>query len=212
MPAEEPWVVFKTVHPSWGTLILPSEVSELMGVPPPLEKGERPDPARRTLAFLDRGPGRVRVISLFRSAQVFAEAVEERRLIGQAQVSDKLYLNLPDAVEDHLNLKRWFVPERRSQRTNDMLAWMIPAEEYYAWREATQDRSPHVLPPSGPANIYLVKSYFPGLLPSKESMEGQVKGAVSSRRPSLAASDTPRARRMRDHPQGRDGSGAQPRS
>lgn len=172
MAPEEPWVVFKTVHPSWGTLILPSEISELMGVPPPLDKGEKPDPARRTLAFLDRGPGRVRVISLFRSAKVFAEAVEKRRLIGQAQVSDKLYLNLPDAVETHLNLKRWFVPERRSQRTNDMLAWMIPGDEYYAWREATQDGSSYELPTSGPAHIYLVKSYFPGLLPSRKALEG----------------------------------------
>lgn len=183
MAPEEPWVVFKTVHPSWGTLILPSEISELMGVPPPLDKGEKPDPARRTLAFLDRGTGRVRVISLFRSAKVFAEAVEKQRLIGQAQVSDKLYLNLPDAVETHLNLKRWFVPERRSQRTNDMLAWMIPGDEYYAWREATQDGSAYEMPSSGPAHIYLVKSYFPGLLPARKSLEGDVPGEIAASPP-----------------------------
>jgi hypothetical protein len=171
MGSEEPWVVFKTVHPSWGTLILPTEIAELLGVPPPQPKGERPDPSRRTLAFLDRGPGRVRVISLYRSAPTFARAVQRQQLVAQAQVSEKLYMNLPDAVEAHLNLKTVLVPERRSRRTNDMLAWMLPAEEYYTYREATADGAAYGISTKGPAHIYLVKSYFPGLLPSKRSLE-----------------------------------------
>lgn len=94
-------------------------------------------------------------------------------MVGQAVATDKLILNMPDDAEKHLGVETKWVPERKARRTLDTLAWIIPSEEYYAYREATKDGKAYEVPPEGPAHVYLVRSNFPGLIESKRSLEGE---------------------------------------
>lgn len=177
--ADEAWVVFKTVQPSWGSLALGKELPELLGAPPPLEGKADPknpqeveDPNKRSIAFLMRGKGRLRVINVWRSAHLFASELTQGRLLGQAMPTTQYIFNLPDKVEAYLGMETELVSERRSRRTLDTVAWLMPANEYYAYHQATTDGKPYELPKEGPAHVYLTKSYFPGLFPSVRSMEG----------------------------------------
>lgn len=162
--------MFKTVAPTWGILGLGTEVAELIGLP--RFSREEWDANRSTVAFLDRGKAGVRVISIFRSAQLFADSIVESKMVAQAVVASNLTFNLPDAVERRLGVQTTFVSERNARRTFNPLAWLVPAEEYYAYREATKDGKPYQIPPAGPAHLYLIKSEWPGLVPSLKSLEG----------------------------------------
>jgi hypothetical protein len=177
--AEEAWVVFKTVQPSWGSLALGEEIVELLGAPPPFKGKADPnspqpaeDPNKRSIAFLNRGKGRLRVINIYRSAHLFASELTQGKLVGQAMPSVQYIFNMPDAVENYLGVKTELVSERRSRRTLDTVAWLIPASEYYAYHQATKDGGKYEVPKDGPAHVYLTKSYFPGFFPSVRSMEG----------------------------------------
>lgn len=163
--------MFKTGQPSWGTTILPLEVSEALGVPPIQAKGERPDPSRRSIAFLERGEGRVRVISVYRSPLVLAAAISKSRVVAQIGLSDKLYFNLPAAVESYLSLKGFRDPGNHNRVTDDVLAWLMPAEEFYTFREAKREGKAPEGQLGGPAHVYLMKSHFPGLLPPLKALE-----------------------------------------
>ncbi|MDE1820930.1 MAG: hypothetical protein KGJ23_11245 [Euryarchaeota archaeon] len=167
----EAWVVFKTGHPSYGTTILPLELAEALGLPPVQPKGERPDPSRRSVAFLDRGDGRLRVISVSRSPMVLAAAISQSKVVSQIGLSDKLYFNLPAAVESFLSLKGFRDPENHNRVTDEVLAWLMPAEEYYTFREAKREEKPPLASLGGPAHVYLMKSHFPGLLPPLKALE-----------------------------------------
>lgn len=170
-PDLEPWVVFKTGQPSWGTTILPLEISDALGVPPVQPKGERPDPSRRAVAFLERGDGRVRVISVHRSPLVLAAAISQSRVVAQIGLTDKLYFNLPAAVESYLSLKGFRDPGNHNRVTDDVLAWLMPAAEFYPLREAKREGKTPETRLGGPAHVYLMKSHFPGLLPPLKALE-----------------------------------------
>lgn len=77
-----------------------------------------------------------------------------------------------EGVEERLGKKTHWVPERKARRTLDTLAWLIPAEEYYTYREATKEGKTYAIPEGGPAQVYQSKSEFPGLLPSTCNLEG----------------------------------------
>ena len=171
MPADL-WRVFKTVNPSWGSLGLGTEVHDLLGVPQP--PGGTLTPEERMLAFLDRGPGTVRVINEFASARLFAESLIQHKVIAQALPGQTFTFNLPDKVEKFLGMVTEWDPKSRNTRTLDTLAWIMPEDEYLAYRKATQDGGTYQLPKAGPAPLYLRKATFAstGLLRPLKEMEG----------------------------------------
>ena len=164
------WRVFKTVNPSWGSLGLGTEVHDLLGVPQP--KGGALTPEERMLAFLDRGPGMVRVINVYASARLYAESLTQHKIIAQALPGQTFTFNLPDKVEKHLGMETEWDPKSRNTRTMDTLAWIMPEEAYHAYRKATQDGGAYQVPKEGPAPLYLRRATWSGLMRPLRELEG----------------------------------------
>jgi hypothetical protein len=163
------WVVIRAIHPSWCTLQVPGDVAELLGCrPEDLEKLTKP---ARAVAFLDRGPGVLRVIGVHRSADLLAKEMAMNRVVGTAQLTDKGVFNLPDAVETHLGLSTFPRGDKGASGTDDSVAWLLPEKEYYEFREGERQGKGYGMTKGDDVHLYLVKSLFPGLLPSIDSME-----------------------------------------
>jgi hypothetical protein len=168
--AREAWVVFKTVNPTWGSLGLGTEVHELLGVPK--ATGKPLTPEERMLAFLDRGPGVVRVINIYASARLYGESLTQHKIVAQALPGQTFIFNLPDKVEKHLGMQTEWVAQNNNTRTLDTLAWIIPENEYYAYRQAIREGQAYELPRGGPAHLYLRKANFTGVLRPLRELEG----------------------------------------
>lgn len=163
------WVVIRAIHPSWCTLQVPGDVAQLLGCrPEDLEKLTKP---ARAVAFLDRGPGVLRVIGVHRSAPLLAREMAQNRVVGTAQLTDKAVFNLPDAVESHLGLQTFKRGDKGASGTDDSVAWLLPEAEYYQFRKDEREGKSYGMTEGDDVHLYLVKSLFPGLLPSIESME-----------------------------------------
>ena len=178
--AAENYVVLKSIHPTWCTTQLPGEVAELLGSSAEDLKGlHRP---ARSLAFLARGQGTLRVLSLFRSSDLLQREMRENRVVATAQLTDKLVFNIPAAVEEYLGLVSFPRETPSTRGTDDMIVWFIPEEEYYEYRDLTRDKSPFSALSSGQTpRVYLTKSIFSALRPSLSEEEGlKVRPARSS--------------------------------
>ncbi|MDE1821300.1 MAG: hypothetical protein KGJ23_14385 [Euryarchaeota archaeon] len=169
MPSEE-YVVLRAVHPSWCTGQLPGEVADLLGCRvQDLEGLQRPG---RSIAFLDRGAGTLRVIGTHRSAELFAREMAQNRVVGVAQLTGKLVFNLPDDVERHLAISTYPRGEHGARGTDDTLLWFLPKGEYYEYREVTRGAEEFRGLRSGAApHVYLAKSLISGLRPPVTELE-----------------------------------------
>ena len=116
----------------------------------------------------------VRVINELASARLFAESLIQHKVIAQALPGQTFTFNLPDKVEKFLGMQTEWDPKSRNTRTLDTLAWIMPEEEYLAYRRATQDGGTYQLPKAGPAPLYLRKATFAGtgLMRSLRDLEG----------------------------------------
>ena len=167
---EEGWVVLRAVHPSWCTAQLPGEVADLLRCR--AEELERLQKPGRAIAFLDRGPGTLRVIGTHRSADLLAKEMAANRVVGISQLTQKLVFNLPDDVERHLGITTYPRGEHGARGTDDTLLWFLPSEEYYAYREATRGEGEFHPPPAGPVpHLYLAKSLLANLRPPLSELE-----------------------------------------
>ena len=170
MVGTEDWVILRAVHPSWCTAQLPSEVADLLGCrPEDLEGLQRPG---RAIAFLDRGPGTLRVIGTQRSAEVLAREMAQNRVVGVAQLTGKLVFNLPDDVERHLSIATYSRGEHGARGTDDTIVWFLPKGEYYEYREATRTGGPFRGLRAGQIpHVYLARSLFSGFRPPSSELE-----------------------------------------
>ncbi len=167
----ENYVVLKAVHPSWCTTQLPGDVATLLDISPEALQGlHRP---ARAIAFLSRGPGTLRVVSVFRSSQMLASDMAADRVVATAQLTEKLVFNIPAAVEDHLGLTIRPQETKNTRWTDDMIVWFLPETEYYAYRAAVA-RGGHfeALPSGETPRIYLTRSHFSELRPRLLEEEG----------------------------------------
>lgn len=152
------YVIVRAMHPSWLTMQLPAEVSDLIGFRP--EDG--PDrEASRTIAFLSRGPGVARVVASSPAREALAIETVRGRLIASARPGDRHLFTMPTPVVQHLGL-RAYSRGPRVRGTDDSLIWFLPAPEYYEYRSVVEAGKPWVGPTGSPfAHVYLAKSLFP---------------------------------------------------
>jgi hypothetical protein len=151
--------VLKAIHPSWCTTQVPSDVAELLGCQRAELKGlHRP---ARAIAFLSRGPGNVRALGTYRSAEMLAGEMAANRVIAMAQLTDKLVFNMPAALEEYLGIQSYPRGGAGTRGTDDMIVWYMPEDEYYEYRLQTRDGKPFKGLTSGNIpHVYLTKSVF----------------------------------------------------
>jgi hypothetical protein len=153
------YVLLRAVHPTWLTAQLPVEVVDILRYPTP----EGPDRnAMRTIAFLARGPGIVRVIAPPVAREALAVETVRGRLLATAGPGDRHLFSLPTAVIRHLGLQVYSRGAKAGRGTDDGIVWFMPAPEYYEYRSVVGAGRTWSAPSSGPfAHVYLTKSLVP---------------------------------------------------
>lgn len=151
--------------PTSSYMALPRVVAQILGCTrEDLAKLGHP---QRGIAFLARPERTVRVVGMHRHARLVAQALRQNEVVGIAQVTPtNVTFNIPDAVEEHLGLQTY----RRHGKdyvvtgTDDTVAWIMPAGEYYPFRRAEREGRAWTQPEGG-NHVYLRKSEFEGLVP-----------------------------------------------
>lgn len=152
------YVVLATVRPTWLNLQLPSEVASLILHNPDLARGS----SHRTLAFLGRGAGVVRVVSAVPAADVLPIEIVRGRYLAPALATDRGVFNLPMPVIQYLGLQSQARPPRNARSTDDTLLWFLPAPEYYEFRSHEWSGRDWGGPSTGGlAHVYLARAVLP---------------------------------------------------
>jgi hypothetical protein len=152
------YVVLATVRPTWLNLQLPAEVSTLLGHNPDLARGS----AHRTVAFLGRAPGVVRVVSGVPAADVLPVEIVRGRYLAPALASERGVFNLPLPVIQYLGIQSHLRPPRNARSTDDTLLWFLPAPEYYEFRaQEWAGRAWSGPSTGGLAHVYLARAVLP---------------------------------------------------
>ncbi|MCI4358689.1 MAG: hypothetical protein L3J95_06150 [Thermoplasmata archaeon] len=170
------YIALKTVHPTWLTLQLPTEVAELLGYDPSESLTTR-SPGHG-LAYLSRGLGVVRVLSAFRARDVLPIEIVRTRYLATARPTPKLLHNLPLAVILHLGLQVIPRGPKQARSTDDGLLWFVPAPEYYEYRGQERLGKGWTGPSTGEmAHVYLARSLLPLPfdLPMLEELETRIE-------------------------------------
>ena len=152
------YVILRATHPTWLTLQLPAEVADLLCFRP--ESGPHRD-SSRTISFLGRGPGIVRVIASHPAREALAIETVRNRFIASARPGERHLFTLPTPVVQHLGLQ---VYSRGSKlrATDDRIVWFVPAPEYYEYRSVVGAEKTWTGPTGGPfARVYVTKSLVP---------------------------------------------------
>jgi hypothetical protein len=153
------YVALKTVHPTWLTLQLPTEVAELLQYD---QDSAGPRTQGRGIAYLARGPGIARVVSTYRAREVLPIEIVRDRYLATARTTDKLLHNLPQAVIQHLGVQVVLRGPKEARSTDDALLWFVPAPEYYEFRAYERSGKPWNGPGTGGlARVYLAKGVLP---------------------------------------------------
>jgi hypothetical protein len=152
------YVVLSTVRPTWLNLQLPTEVGTLIRHNPELARGASP----RTLAFLGRGSGVVRVVSAVPAADVLPIEIVRSRYLASASTTERGVFNLPAPVIQYLGLLSQPRPPRNTRSTDDTMVWFLPAPEYYEFRAQEWSGRPWGGPSTGGlAHVYLARAVLP---------------------------------------------------
>jgi hypothetical protein len=104
---------------------------------------------------------------MHRHADLVTQALRQNQVVGIAQVTPtNVTFNIPDAVEEYLGLQTYQRPGKdyAVTGTDDTMAWIMPASEYYPFRRAEREGRTWSQPGAG-AQVYLRKSVFQNIGP-----------------------------------------------
>lgn len=134
---DESWTVLRTWGPGPpGLRIDPPELPELLGFASS-EEINGLEWHERTLWFLNRGPGVVRVCRGVPDSKMVEKEMAHNRVLGTSRINQYHACDLPEAVLDHLEMRTFEKGEKYKLRlTNDSVAWVVPTREYEAWKRA----------------------------------------------------------------------------
>jgi hypothetical protein len=167
---ETTWVVLSVTHPSWMNPKVPKEVADLLHIHPPDIVG-LPKPSR-SLALVEWGPRTVRVLNGRIHAGIVAKETLADRVLGQVTLNETLIFRIPPLVAAHLGVEAFARRAPGTLGTRDMIAWIVPEDQYTLYRDATADGSPFRRDPRAPPlTVCLVKAHFPGLRPPSGEIE-----------------------------------------
>jgi hypothetical protein len=178
------YAVLRATHAAFLTVQLPGEVARLIGHDW-VESRELRAPGRE-IAFLDRGPGFCRVVSVLRSADLLPKEIARNRFIGRARVGRKRLFYLPVAVANHLNLALEVAERSGKTSTLDSVVWLLDAATYYRHRSRTLDLRQEAEEGTPAPRIYIAKATMP-IPPAVEQLEDHEERREPGRRLSILA-------------------------
>ena len=155
MPRQDEWTVLKAATTSWMYTSIPYEVAQLIGA---REDVIEKLPAHlRTLAFLDRGPGRLRIVPSYNSQELLQK--EMYGVVALCKINPHLAIRITEKVARHLELD----VRRKGNRgfeSYDPIAFVAPSDEYRGYVEAAAKGGTYE--PKEVGHVYLVKAAFKG--------------------------------------------------
>ena len=169
------WVVLKATTTSWMYTSIPYEVAELIGCREDMI--EKLPHHLRTLAFLNRGPGRLRIVPTYNSQELLQR--EMYNVVSLCQINPHNAIRINERVATHLGL------DVRRKGTKgfesfDPIAFVAPQGEYRAYVESTVKGVTREAREAG--HVYLAKPVIKGtwVWPSISEMEKRVEPAPSA--------------------------------
>jgi hypothetical protein len=153
--------------------------------------------AERVIAFLARPDNTVRVVSLRKYPLLYAESFRSKTFVAQVHLSSHNYtFNMPVELQKYTGITVYKLEgESEVKATDDPVSWLMPANEFYAYRKALRKGEEMPEPPGG-IHIYLRKAVFPAALKSLEEMEAgmvskDIVQLVAARQVSYPGKTTP---------------------
>lgn len=141
-PRTNDWTVLAVVSPGHvGLWLSRPDHALLLGIPIREEEVRALRKTQRTLVFLGRGPGVVRVINAVRDHKILGREMAHDRVVALAETDPHggYTLPLPMAVVSRLGLR---TDGAKNPKLNDSIAWVVPTAEYAVWREAREAPPP----------------------------------------------------------------------
>ncbi len=187
MSTPAPWVIMRVTRPARGTLQLPKVVAGMIG----LDTGA-PPPSNQ-IAFLDRGPGTLRVVSLTRSMTLAKRERRTGRVLDTVTPTNRLLYNLPRSVEQHLGLRRLAGAPEKSREMLDGVAWLVPASEWARYTAPMRREGKPRWKGRSPAHVHAVSQVIPNPFPGLNEPEIRIapRGDREKSRRAIRAPDAP---------------------
>ncbi|MDG6912394.1 MAG: hypothetical protein JRN35_04865 [Nitrososphaerota archaeon] len=155
MPRQDEWTVLKACTTSWMYTSIPYEVAQLIGAREDVI--EKLPPHLRTLAFLDRGPGRLRIVPSYNSQELLQK--EMYGVVSLCKINPHLAIRITEKAAKHLELD-----VRRKGNGGfecfDPIAFVAPLQEYRGYVDAASKGT--VYEPREVGHVYLTKASFKG--------------------------------------------------
>ena len=170
MPRQDEWTVLKACTTSWMYTSIPYEVAQLIGAREDVI--EKLPPHLRTLAFLDRGPGRLRIVPSYNSQELLQK--EMYGVVSLCKINPHLAIRITEKAAKHLELD-----VRRKGNGGfecfDPIAFVAPLQEYRGYVDAASKGT--VYEPREVGHVYLTKATFKGkwAWPSMDEIESKAR-------------------------------------
>lgn len=173
MPKQDEWTVVKAATTSWMYTSIPYEVAQLIGSRE--EVIEKLPNHLRTLAFLNRGPGRLRIVPSYNSQELLQREMYD--VVSICQINPHLAIRITEKVATHLGLD----VRRKGNRgfeSFDPIAFVVPQSEYLGYVDAAVKGTTYEAKEVG--HVYLAKPVIKGkwVWPSVEELEASKHRAL----------------------------------
>ncbi len=180
MPRQDEWTVLKASTTSWMYTSIPYEVAQLIGCREDVI--EKLPHHLRTLAFLNRGPGRLRIVPSYNSQEVLQKEMYD--VVSICQINPHNAIRINEKVASHLELD---VRRKGSKgfESFDPIAFVAPQNEYLAFVEASAKGATYE--PREVGHVYLAKPVIKGkwVWPTLDDLENTPRAKTVAQVPSL---------------------------
>lgn len=180
MPRQDEWTVLKASTTSWMYTSIPYEVAQLIGCREDVI--EKLPHHLRTLAFLNRGPGRLRIIPSYNSQELLQR--EMYNVVSICQINPHNAIRINEKVATHLDL------DVRRKGTKgfesfDPIAFVAPLGEYRAYVDTQVQGTTYEAREVG--HVYLAKPVIKGkwVWPTMNELENTVRTKTMAQAPSI---------------------------
>jgi hypothetical protein len=180
MPRQDEWTVLKASTTSWMYTSIPYEVAQLIGCREDVI--EKLPHHLRTLAFLNRGPGRLRIVPSHNSQEILQREMYD--VVSICQINPHNAIRINEKVASHLELD----VRRKGAKgfeSFDPIAFVAPQAEYLDYVEATAKGSAYESREVG--HVYLAKPVIKGkwVWPTLDDLENTVRTKTVAQVPSI---------------------------
>ena len=180
MPRQDEWTVLKASTTSWMYTSIPYEVAQLIGCREDVI--EKLPHHLRTLAFLNRGPGRLRIVPSYNSQEILQKEMYD--VVSICQINPHNAIRINEKVASHLELD---VRKKGAKgfESFDPIAFVAPQSEYLNYVETEVKGTAYE--PREVGHVYLAKPIIKGkwVWPTLVDIENTVRTKTVAQVPSV---------------------------